>query len=253
MKQIRKSNPFPRPLRTLASACLLLSLSCAGGNARPTDYWGGIYDVQGNHQALVSLSSEKVVDARGTKVSFVMPRKSIEELDRRSDRYDEIEKRTETLYMRHILIEDVPFGIRDGKQTWSRLGISYSIDAKSHHYVVTFDESMDPSPEIESYPGTREAFPNEFAKLLEKLGQGKIHSVNLLVETSGIPTTAFAIPLDEDGREMGHGPWGRIVAGMSFNPGSLELVTRPIVVVPEGKSREESLEALVEALDRMDR
>jgi hypothetical protein len=107
---------------------------------------------------------------------------------------------------------------------------------------------LDPDPQIKEYPGLRKVDLPGFPGLLRKLGGGEIRNINFMAETIGMPTTVFGIPLDSKNRPMGSGPWGQMVIGASFNPSTRKLVARPVVIVPEGKSRDEAREALLQKL-----
>ncbi len=252
MKQIQKpANTLLRPFRKLAVAgCLVAILGCGSANhAVVPDYWGMRHtEVSHTKARLTSLFREKTVDIAGTKVSFVIPNASLSNLDQATKRHEEREQRDETLFMRHLVIKNVPFGFASGKSSWSKLSISYAIEKGEHHVVATFDEKLDPNPTIKGYVGVRDVKMNDFAALLRKLGAGDIHDINMAAETIGMPTTVFGIPLDSKSRPIGNGPWGQLVAGISFNPSNRELVARPVVIVAEGKSREDARGALMQKL-----
>lgn len=240
-----------RPFRKLAVAgCLVAALGCGSANqAVVPDYWGARHTESSHSRGrLTSLFREKAVEVAGAKVSFVIPNDSLSGLEEATKRHKLNEEREGKLYASHAVIKRVPFGSRDGERVWSDLGVTYGVEKGTDHaFVISFDRELD-TVDSGDLTGTKVSQLSDFPAILEKVTGNKMKRAKILVETVGIPTTAFAIPLNEDGTEMGQGPWGQLAAGMSFNPGSLELVSRIVVLVPEGKTRDEARDALTQKL-----
>lgn len=252
MKQIQKpANTRLSPFRKLAvAACLVTTLGCGAANETVIpDYWGMRHtEVSHSKARLTNLFREKTVDVAGTKVSFVIPNDTLSDILMATKRHRLTEERRGTLYARHVVIKNVPFGSQNGKMVFSDLGITYGVEKGTDHaFVISFDKALDTNPEGD-LAGTKVAPANDFSAMIEKISGEKIYQAKLAVETIGIPTTAFAIPLNEKGVEIGLGPWGQLVAGLSFNPSKRELVARPVIIVPEGKTREEARDALMQKL-----
>ena len=247
MKQIQKP-PIDRlkPFRKLAvAACLVSALGCGGANQSVVpDYWGARHtDVSHTKARLTSIFREKTVDVAGAKVSFVIPNNTLSNLDQASKRHEEGDERNEAFYAHYLSIGNVMFG----SGHFSRVTFSYAIEKGEHHIAIAFDEKLDPNPQLKEFVGIRKVDLPEFRKLSEKLG-GEIHGINFMVETVGIPTTIFGVPLDSKNQPIGRGEWGQLVIGASFNPSRRELIARPAVIVAEGKTREEARDAFVQRL-----
>ena len=251
MKQLQKpTTDRLRPFRKLAVAgCLVAALGCGGANQQIPDYWSVRHtEVSHSRGRLTSLFREKTTDVGGTKVCFIIPNASLSDLEKATKRHRLNEERSEKIYASHVVIKSVTFGSRNGKMARSDLGVSFGVEkGTGHAFVIAFDRELDTSED--ELAGTKISIANDFAAMLEKVAGRQMERAKMLVETVGIPTTAYAIPLDVDGNEIGQGPWGQLAAGVSFNPGNLELVSRTVVLVPEGKTREEAREALRQKLE----
>jgi hypothetical protein len=197
---------------------------------------------------MVRLTSEKAVVMGDTEVSFVIPSASLEVLDSKKNRQDEQEKREEGFYMRNLVLFRLLFGIMDGSWQQDKASIAYIMEEGKHYIIATFDKRFEKDPSKVRTPGVREIEFDHFPALLKKLGGGEIHSVNFVLDTFGMPTTVFAIPLDSKGQPLGVGPWGQMVAGVCFSPSPRKLIARPVVIPANGMSREDSRDELADAL-----